>query len=175
MTTELEFSFDHPVFGQELLGGNGYLARASWVAKRIREDDIFHMQDGTLSQLLFKEVLSSFVAGQYIAAIVLGFSLIERTVAGRLAFIGDNDAALAKSEDLLKNAFDRKWLKEEEYDLLNKLRKVRNPIVHFRDPLSESRPEVRAASTAQSTIQILEEDAKCILDAAIRVLGKTAL
>lgn len=133
------------------------------------------MQDGTLSQLLFKEVLSSFVAGQYIATIVLGFSLIERTVAGRLAFSGDKSAASAKSETLLMNALERGWLKKEEHEHLNELRRLRNPIVHFRDHLSGTRPEIRADLNARTTEQVLETDAKRILEAAIYVLQKTAL
>jgi hypothetical protein len=175
METEFNFSFDRPVYGEELLGGSVQLARASWVARRVRNDDVYFMQDGTLSQLLFKEVLSTFVSGQYIATIVLAFSLIERTVAGRLAFVGDKPAALANSVPLLKSALERGWLKQEEHDLLDELRKLRNPIVHFRDHLSETRPEVRAALSARTTEQILESDAKQILEATIHVLQKTAL
>jgi len=175
MKTESDFSVDRPVHGEELLGGTGQLARALWLTKRLRDDDIYFMQDGTLSQLLFKEVLSSFVAGQYIATIVLGFSLIERTVAGRLAFVGDKAAASAKSEDLLKNALEREWLKKEEHELLDELRRLRNPILHFRDHFSETRPEVRAALNARTTEQVLEVDAKRILEATIHVLQKTAL
>lgn len=104
MKTEFDFSFDRPVHGEELLGGSNQLARASWLARHVRNDDVYFMQDGTLSQLLFREVLSTFIAGQHIATIVLAFSLVERTVAGRLAFVGDKSGALAKSEALLKNA-----------------------------------------------------------------------
>ncbi len=175
MKTEFDFSFDRPVHGKELLSGSSQLARASWLARHVRDDDVYFMQDGTLSQLLFREVLSTFVAGQYIATIVLAFSLVERTVAGRLAFVGDKSGALAKSEDLLKKALARGWLIREEHELLDELRKLRNPIVHFRDHLSETRPEVRAALSARTTEQILEGDAKKILEATIHVLQKTAL
>jgi hypothetical protein len=175
MGTELDFSTVRPVHGVELLSGSGQLTRASWLARHIREDDIYFMQDGTFSQLLFKEVLSTFVAGQHIATIVLAFSLIERTVAGRLAFVGDIPTAKAKSEVLLKNALERGWLKPEEYKLLNKLRNLRNPIVHFRDHLSETRPEVRAVLSARTAEQVLEGDALKILEATIHVLQKTAL
>ena len=175
MKTEFDFSFDRPVSGEELLGGSGQLARARWLTKHVRDDDLYLMQDGTLSQLLFKEVLNTFVAGQYIATIVLAFSLIERTVAGRLAFVGEKSAALGKSEALLESALERGWLRTEEHELLDKLRKLRNPIVHFRDHLSETRPEIRAALNARTTEQILESDAKKILEATIHVLQKTAL
>ncbi len=162
-------------FSDSLLGGTGQLARASWLAKRVREDNVYFMQDGTLSEILFKEILNSFVAGQFIATIILGFSLIERTVAGRLAFVGDK-AALAKSEDLLKNALEHEWLGKEEHELLDELRKsMRNPIVHFRDHLSETRPELRAPLNARTIEQQLEADAKKILEATIRLLQKIAI
>jgi hypothetical protein len=47
--------------------------------------------------------------------------------------------------------------------------------VHFREHLAETRPEVKAALKARSTIQMLETDAKKILEAAIHILGKTSL
>ncbi len=175
MAAELDFSFDRPVYGKELFGGSGQLARASWLARQIRDDDIYFMQDGTLSQLLFKEVLNSYVLGQYIAAIVLGYSLIERTLAGRFSFIGEIKIAAAKSEILLKKAAERGWLSGEEVQLLDELRKLRNPIVHFRDHLSRARPEVRAAVNGGTTQQVLEEDAQKIIEATIHVLSKTAL
>jgi hypothetical protein len=48
METEFDFSFDRHVYGEELLGGSVQLARASWVARRVRNDDVYFMQDGTL-------------------------------------------------------------------------------------------------------------------------------
>ena len=93
----------------------------------------------------------------------------------RLAFVGERSAALAKSEALLKSALERGWLRTEEHELLDDLRKLRNPIVHFRDHLSETRPEVRAALSAQTTKQVLESDAKKILEATIHLLDKTSI
>lgn len=175
MAGEFDFSFDRPVHGEELLGGTGQLARASWLAKRLRDDDIYFMQDGALSQLLFKEVLSCFLAGLDIATIVLAFSLIERTIAGRIATVCDNFPERATSESLLNSALEREWLTPDDHKSLNELRKLRNPIVHFRDSLSDERPEVRAVLSAKTTGQLLETDAKQILDAALHVLRKTAL
>lgn len=175
MNTKLDFSFDKPVDGEELLGGTGEVARALWLTKRVCNEDVYFMQDGTLSHLLFKEVLSCFVAGHYFATIILGFSLIERTVAGRLSFIGDKKSCMAKSKTLLQNAFDRGWLEKDEYELLGELRQLRNPIAHFRDYLSKDRPESKAAMNACTTEQVLEADAKKILDATIHLLKKTAI
>lgn len=110
-----------------------------------------------------------------IATVVLGFSLIERTIAGRLSFNSERKAAGGTSEELVNAALNKKWLTPEEYANLNALRKLRNPIVHFRDHLDASRPEVKALLSAKTTAQIIEEDAKKVVEATIHVLNKTAL
>lgn len=175
MNTYFEFSLERPVLGSELIGCNGHLSRSNWLAKHIREDDIYFMQDGVLSQIMFKEVLSTFLGGNYLATITLGFSLIERSIAGRLAFIDAKTKACCKSEKLLDEALARGWLTGLEHTSLNDLRILRNPIMHFRDHRSEGRPEVRAALNARTTEQELEAGAKRVLEAAIRVLKKAAL
>ena len=175
MSHDLDFSFDVSVSGEQLLDGNGQLGRVAWLSKRIRRDDFFLLQDGSYSKLLFSELLQCYVAGHFIATCVLGFSLIERTIAGRLSFIGDPAAARYKSEDLLNVARDQGWLSESEFQKLDALRATRNPIVHFRAPLSSSRPEVKAAVAGRSTAQLLEFDAKAILKTAIQILRKTKL
>lgn len=175
MSNDLDFSFDHAVPGDTLLGGAGQLGRVAWLGKRLRENDLYLLQDGAFSKLLFNEVLECFVGGQFIATIVLGFSFIERTIAGRLSHVGEKVAAKGSSEQLIAAALQRKWLTETEHDHINELRTLRNPVVHFREHLAEARPEVKAALNARSTVQMLEDDAKKILEAAIHVLGKTSL
>lgn len=175
MPNDFDFSFDHAVSGDALLGGTGQLGRMSWLGKRLRENDLYLLQDGTFSKLLFNEILECFVGGQFIATIVLGFSFIERTIAGRLSHVGKKAAARGSSEELIESALQWEWLTQTEHDHINELRTLRNPIVHFREPLTETRPEVKATLNARSTAQMLETDAKKILEAAIHVLGKTSL
>jgi len=176
MASDFDYSFDTAVRGESLLAGSGCLARAAWLNKMLRHDDLFLLQDGAYSRILLNELLECFIAGRFIATIVLGFSLVEREIAGRLWFNGDKAAAKGSSQELIDAAVDRNWLTPDERDQINDLRKLRNPIVHFRDHLSESRPEVKAALNARSTEQQLEKDAKIILEATIRVaLAKTAL
>ena len=131
MPNDFDFSLKHAVPGDALLGGTGQLGRMSWISKRLCENDLYLLQDGTFSKLLFNEVLECFVGGQFIAVIVLGFSFIERTIAGRLSYIGEMDAAKGNSEQLIKAAFKQGWLTQAEYDHVNELRILRNPIVHF--------------------------------------------
>jgi len=175
MPNDLDFSLDYAVPGDVLLGGTGRLGRMAWLGKQLRENDLYLLQDGALSKLIFNEVLECFISGQFIATIILGFSFIERTIAGRLSHVGEKAASKGSSEELIATALQRNWLTKTEHDHINELRTLRNPIVHFREHLAETRPEVKAALNARSTAQMLETDAKQILEAAIHVLGKTAL
>lgn len=175
MSDELDFSLDVTVSGVELLSGTGRPGRIGWVAQRIRKDDFFLLQDGVFSKLLFNETIECFVGGQFIATIVLGFSLIERAIAGRLSHVGDKKAAKGRSEELMVSALNKGWLSQTEFDHIKELRALRNPVVHFREHLDKSRPEFRATVNEQETSQMLESDARRILEAAIHVLGKTAI
>lgn len=174
MPNDFDFSFDHAVTGDALLGGAGQLGRISWLGKRLRENDLYLLQDGAFSKLLFNEILECFVGGQFIATIALGFSFIERTIAGRLSHIGEKAAAKGCSKQLIEAALQRKWLTQTERDHIDELRALRNPIVHLRE-YSRILPEVKAALNARSAAQMLETDAKQILEAAIHVLSKTSL
>ena len=131
MPQDLGFSFDISASGEELLNGSGQLERITWLTKRIRQGDFFLLQDGSYSRLLLSELLECFVGGHFIATSILGFSLIERSIAGRLAFNGDAKKSEAKSVELLNAAKERGWLTESEFHVLDKLREMRNPLVHF--------------------------------------------
>lgn len=175
MSDELDFSLDVTVSGDELLGGTGRPGRIGWLAQRIRKDDLFLLQDGSFSKLLFNETIECFVSGQFIATVVLGFSLIERAIAGRLSHVGDRKAAKGRSKDLMVAALKKGWLSQTEFDQIKELGALRNPVVHFCEHLDMNRPEVKATVHGRDISQMLESDAKRILEAAIHVLGKTAL
>ena len=175
MAEEFDFSLERSVTGQELFRGNAMLERLAWLNECVPGASFFFLQDGEFSKLVFQEAADSYVNGQFIAAIVLGFSFIERTIAGRFSHIGEEKTARGHSEDLFKAAAKKGWITESEYQSLEKLRSLRNPIVHYRDPLHGDRPEIRALLQAKTPLIMLETDAKLILNAAIRLLGKTAI
>ena len=119
MPNNIDFSPDRAITGSDLLGGSGRLGRVEWLAKHFSAGDLYLLQDGAFSQLLFTDVLETFVGGQFIATIILGFSFIERTIAGRLFFVGEKDAAMGKSEALLNAALRKGWLTIDEHAHLN--------------------------------------------------------
>ena len=175
MKNEIDFSLDHPIDGKELLSASGPLRRSAWLLERIRKDDLFLLQDGAYSQLLFAEVLNLFVSGHFIATTVLAFSFIERAIAGRLSHNGEKSMANGSSTELLDAALRERWLTAEEHANLNELRNVRNPLIHFRDHSAATRPEVKAVLSAKTTEEQIETDAIRTLEAAIHVLNKTAI
>jgi hypothetical protein len=175
MTKNLDFSLAHTASGDDILGDSNHLKRTTWVSSHIHKNDLYLFQDGILSKLILTEALQSFIGGQFIATIILGFSFLERTIAGRLHFIGVEKVIKMNSEALLNEALHRKWLTDDEYTNLNNLRELRNPIVHFREHLADSRPEVRATIEAKTTTQMLESDAEKVLGAVINILNKTSI
>ena len=176
MSKDLDFSPARTVTGDALLGENTRLGRLAWLMKYVRADDLYFVQDGALSEMLFREAADSFVNGQFLATIVLAFSFIERSIAGRLSYIGENKTAEGKSKDLLAAALDRGWLTPDEIKSLDEIRLLRNPIVHYRDSFDAKRPEIRAALEGKPHSILFEADARKVLEAAIHIiLAKTAL
>ncbi len=171
--SDMNFGFSVP--GDALLGGSGQLRRAQFLASRIDKTGLYFLQDGTITHRLFVEAAETYAAGQFMATIVLGFSFIERTIAGRLNYLCKAKEALSKSEQLLLAAKNAGWLTQEEHAKLDELRKFRNPVVHFRDSLDPSRPELQALLAAKTTEEYLEQQAREVIIAAIHVLNTSAI
>lgn len=175
MNENTDFPYAHSIFGKELMSGSERFRRLAWLAKKIHVEDLYQIQDRVYSKSLFNEISECYVNGQFIATIVLGFSFIEREIAGRLSSVGDKEAKKGRSEELIKSAHAKGWLTESEKNRLNDLRDLRNPIVHFRESLDCSHPDLAATLKAKTTPEYLEENAQLILEATIHVLNKTAL
>ena len=170
-----EFNYSYRVTGEELLGSSGRVRRARLLTSGIDKTGLYFLQDGTLTHQLFIEAAETFLAGQFISSAIVAFSFIERMIAGRLHHLGMKNVARLRSEVLFQLALKHGWLSLDEHQSLEDLRKFRNPIVHFRDPLDQSRPEIQAILSAKNTNQHLEAQAERVMKAAIHVLNYTAL
>ena len=129
MSNDFDFNMDSActVKAEELFSGAGRLERLNWIYRKLAKSDLFFLQDGQRSKVIFQEAVGSFVNGQFIAAISLGFSFIERTIAGRLWNIGEKKLAQTRDNSkLLKAAQDHGWLTENEVIVITNLRDVRN-------------------------------------------------
>jgi len=95
------------------------------------------------SHYLFEEARYCSVYAQYIASTLLSLAFIEHTLASVLYASGDNDIPKARISDLLVKAKKEGLISESEFDLSDKVRKVRNPISHFRKPNDKINIEYR--------------------------------
>lgn len=171
---EMDFDIAHTVDSEELLNGSGRLERLALLNARIKKGDLYFLQDGKRSKLVFQEAADSYVNGQFISSIALGFSFIERTIAGRLWFLNERKKAKDKGESLLKEALARQWITDGEFTSLNNLRNIRNYVVHFQS-LSNDENNVKNLFEPDPKSLDFEDRAKQVLLAAINVLHKTSL
>lgn len=125
-----------------------------------------------MSKFLFEEMRYCFAYGQFAATIVLGFAYIEQTLAAKFFAAGRNDLERAGIERLLREARHHGILNDEEVRELNRIRRTRNPVTHFRRPLADDSVELRSLQTNEHHYEILERDARAVVCAAMETLRK---
>lgn len=171
----LEYSYSYRVNGEDLVGGIGRLKRLRFVTERVDPTGLYWLQDGEMAHRYILEAIENYISGQFLGAALLAFGFLERTIAARLHHAGQAEKAKDRSEVLFKLARDYGWITSDEYTTLEALRRSRNPLVHFKDPLSDVRPEIRALLSAKTTEEHLQTIARTTLEAAISVLNATSL
>ena len=151
------------------------LHRLKWVIEEYPNIDISLFHGGLKFHYLFEEARYCFVYGQYIASTMLSLSYIENTLASVFYASGRNDLQRARVVDLLKEAKEEGLISESEFTVFNKVRKIRNPITHFRKPSDKETIEYRAVKNDRYPYELLEEDAKTALKATFRMMAKFSI
>ena len=64
---------------------------------------------------------------------------------------------------------------ETEFKNLDDARGFRNPVVHFRRPLGDDTVEFRSVTRNEQPYAILEEDARHVMRAALRLIARQAI
>lgn len=148
------------------------LDRLQWLLNITPVSDKWLFHGGWLSKYLFEEARNCFVYGQFIATIVLGFSFIEHSIASILYGSGQNNIRRSRADNLLEEARQQGLLDETEYQRLEHIRKLRNPIVHFRQPGDYERVEYKAVLADDHPYVILENDARYVMSIVLRLITK---
>ena len=152
------------------------VARLEWLAKNYPPNRYgFMLFGGWVSQQLLEEARYCFTYGQYLASAVLGVAFVERILAAKFYAGGRDDLERAGGQTLLQEARQCGWITDAEFDQLNRVRQLRNPLVHFRRPLGGGTVERRAVQQECHPEQILEDDARGILAAVFGILAKEAV
>jgi hypothetical protein len=119
-------------------------SRLTWVASNAPPASIWTFPGGWMGKHLFEEARYCFVYGQFLASAILGFAFIERTLAAMFFASGRNDLERASAERLVSEALSQGWINEDEAAALDRARRTRNPLVHFRKPMHNEQPDIRA-------------------------------
>jgi len=149
--------------------------RLKWLISEAPDAHIWTFPGGWVTKQLFEEARYSFVYGQFLASTILGFAYVERTLGATFYGAGRNDLRRATSEVLFKEANAVGWLEEREIEVFDKARRLRNPLVHFRKPLHKDLPEFRAIQGEREPYEIIEDDAKHILQVMFRLVKQNAV
>jgi hypothetical protein len=149
--------------------------RLRWLENELPKAEYFRFHGGLLSKFLFEEIRYCFVYAQYLAVIVLGAAFLERTLAAMFYGAGRNDLERSSFTDLLQEAKNNRWLSEKEYIAFDHVRRIRNPVTHFRSPMNSENIEYRMLEENEYPYTIIEQDAITIVSAVMHMVGKNAL
>lgn len=128
---------------------------------------------GWIAKHLYEEARYCFVYGQFLGALVLGFA--ERMLAAMFLAFGRNDLQRESASALFREAVSIGWISREEQDWLDRARKARNPVTHFRQPGHQETIEYRSVRANELPYDIIEEDARHVMIVVMRLLAKGAV
>ena len=150
--------------------------RLEWLLTKYPESQLgFLIHGGWLSQRLLEEAKYCFVYGQYLATVILATAFVERVLAAEFYARARDDLERASSVTLLREGLDAGLLTPGEFDSLDNVRQLRNPVAHFRRPLAADTVERRAVVGQADPDELVRGDAETVLMAAFDVLRKSAV
>ena len=127
---------------------------------------------GLISKHVFEEARHCFLYGQFLAAIVMGLSFIEISLGAAFYGIGRNDLERAGIAELAEEALKMEWITKEDFEAIERIRVYRNPVTHFRRPGHDSRIETRAFMHGFLPYEIIEKDARHVIQTVFHLLLK---
>jgi hypothetical protein len=147
--------------------------RLAWLERHGQPADGRLLPGGFAAATAFWETGACFVAGQYLATVLLSQACLEHLLAGALsAYAGDESGHKLSAQKLFERALEAGLLTETEFDLFDRLRQSRNPHAHPRaidDPRGLMR---RAIDTQVSPDEIYLQDAKAAIEALKDLLDR---
>jgi hypothetical protein len=86
--------------------------------------------------------------------------------------IGRNDLERAGIAELAKEALKMGWITKEDFEAIERAREYRNPVTHFRRPGHDRRIETRAFTHGFLPYEIIENDARHVIQTVFHLLLK---
>jgi hypothetical protein len=158
---------------EDTVAREGRLARLNWIAAHMPDVDWMVFGCGPISKYVFEEARYCYVYGQFLASIMLGLAFVEMSLAGAFYGAGRNDLQRAGISELSREALRYGWLTQADHDILERVRRLRNPVTHFRPPADAERVEVRAfRQQCSHDYEVIESDAREVMQAVFHLFTK---
>lgn len=141
--------------------------RLELLVKEYGQEGIRLFHGGPISARAFEEARQAYLHGLFIACTIMCQVCLEHMLSGMFRTVGRDDLNGATFERLLLEARSEHFLSNEEFELFNRLRKVRNPYAHARPPLTRGTLERRALEEDSDVDVIVEEDAEMAIKALL--------
>jgi hypothetical protein len=148
------------------------IRRLEWLVQLAPNNGIWLFHGGSLTKSLFEEAKYCFVYGQFFASTMLGLSFLEHSLASLLYGTGRNDLERANISNLVKEALNMGWITQDEFEMIEKARALRNRITHFRSPGDEDRIEFVSVNEQNPFYNVVEEDARSIMQLMMHFLSR---
>jgi hypothetical protein len=158
--------------GEDRANREERLSRLEWIASRMPEKESFSFHAGLTSFHLFEETRYCYVYGQFLATITLGMAYIEQSFAAIYYGRGRTDLGKAGSAELFREALEGGLISHADHSRLEKIRKTRIPITHFRPPLHEDTIEGKSVRQHRHPYKIIGDDAQFVMLMVLKMVGK---
>lgn len=135
-------------------------------------DNIIAHYGGFISYRAFEEARRCYLYGEFIAVVLLSQIVLEHTLAGLFQMEGRDDLNCAGFKKLLDEAIRLGYTSQQEYDVFNTIRKLRNPYVHYRSPMNSEHIGQRIVMNDMTPFEIFETDAQVALKVVFRLLNR---
>jgi hypothetical protein len=112
------------------------------------------------SFMIFQEVKSCFINGEFISVIVLAQSFIERRLQESLRINGYEKESKYPLNKILKEFKGKTSIPDYFIEKVNSLRLKRNPFVHLRNVMDKDNLFSRSSMENKKAESVLEKDAK---------------
>ncbi len=148
------------------------IERLDWLIDHTSSGENWLLRGGQLAWQLFEETRCCFVYGQDLACVLLSLAFIEVSLAAQFYAAGRDEFERASIKEILEEARKALWISDAEFELFDKIRKLRNPVAHFRSPGHPEGLVGRSFKDGVSEAQIMESDAKLAISAIFHIILK---
>ena len=146
--------------------------RLEWLVNQTPRSSHWIFPGGTVTINLFEAASYCFVNGQFLAAMVMGLSYIEHTLAGLFAAAGRKELENAGVEVLAREAMSLALLKQKDFDIIKEATKKRDAKFAMRRSVGLQTSDNPIIDENEQESAIYEEDGRKVMSVVIRLLDK---